>query len=180
MNFVKHAAGLTAALLVGLCAASASAANLNYTLYDTAFDDGGTASGTFSVDDTTGAITAFDIVTTAGGVLPAFTYDTGNSLWYGNNVFTPNSFILVDFGFDRYINLGFVNPLTAGGIDPLAPEQANYTIGSWECDNCNNVRNVVSGFAAAPEPGAWALMLAGFAGLGAALRTKRKLQQITA
>ncbi|HUL35568.1 MAG TPA: PEP-CTERM sorting domain-containing protein [Candidatus Eisenbacteria bacterium] len=44
------------------------------------FSDGGAVSGTFTLDATTGAITAFDVATTAGSVLGAYTYDATNTV----------------------------------------------------------------------------------------------------
>ena len=43
------------------------------------FTDGGTLGGTFTLDATTGVVTAVNITTTAGSVLGAFTYTTLNT-----------------------------------------------------------------------------------------------------
>jgi hypothetical protein len=43
------------------------------------FTDGGTLGGTFTLDATTGVITAVNITTSAGSVLGAFTYTTSNT-----------------------------------------------------------------------------------------------------
>ena len=63
------------ALGVAAIAGPATASILNWNLENVLFDDGGQASGTFSVDTTTGAVTAFDITTTTGSILAGFHYD---------------------------------------------------------------------------------------------------------
>jgi hypothetical protein len=56
-----------------LMALPANAVTLNWTLSGVKFDDGGAASGTFSTDSTTGNVLGFNIVTTAGALIPGFT-----------------------------------------------------------------------------------------------------------
>jgi len=52
------------------------------------FTDGGTLGGTFTLDATTGVITAVNITTTAGSVLAGFNYTTSNTTaTYYNNAF---------------------------------------------------------------------------------------------
>jgi len=154
----------------------ANASIINWTLSGVAFNDGGTATGTFSTDSTTGNITAFDITTTTGTTLNGLQYDTTTSYLYGNNVFSSNSFLLITNLGDRYLNLTFVNPLTSLGIDALRTDVP--TLGSWECLNCTSERRIESGFAissAVPEPSTWAMMILGFAGVGfMAYRRKSK------
>jgi hypothetical protein len=180
MNLTKYVAAAAAALALGVSASSAGASIIDWTLSNLVFDDGGVATGTFSTDSTTGDVTAFDIVTTAGTTLPAFTYDSSTSFLFANNAFGPNSFILANADLTRYINLEFVNALTSTGVDQLILGQPygapGYLMaGSWDCDNCNSVRGAISGEAISgtPEPGAWALMLVGFGGLGVMLRASR-------
>lgn len=59
---------------------------------------------------------------------------------------------------------------------PLGPE-AYYGSGAWERYDDLELGVRISGDAvAAPEPAAWALMLTGFLGAGAALRSARRRQ----
>jgi hypothetical protein len=185
MKIIKQAACVAVAFSLGLGAASAHAANINWTLHDVVFDDGGVATGTFSTDSTTGDVTAFDVVTTTGTTMSAFTYDSGTSFLYANNYWAPFSFILADFAVDRYLEFQFTHTLSNSSLNALVvgpPTSNGYTAGpvhygfngSWDCGNCTPIRSAVSGFAAAPEPGAWALMIVGFAGLGGALRFSRR------
>ena len=169
-------AGAALALGMALAASSANAAILNWTLSGVTFDDGGTAFGNFSTDDSTGNLLAFDITTTAGSALGGFHYDATTSLKFGDNTFSPNSFVVVNNAFSSYFNFTFVNPLTSPGVDALVTG-FNSSTGSWECDNCGTVRSVTGGVATTggvPEPAAWAMMLAGFAGIGGVLRMRRR------
>jgi hypothetical protein len=171
--------GIAVATMFAL-ALPANASIINWTLSGVTFDDGGTASGTFATDSTTGDVTAFDITTTAGTTLNGSVYDVSTSFLYANNFFTANSFLLATTTpfATPYLELAFANPLTSTGVDALIPgDVANTTIGSWECNNCSPFRNVVSGEAVSgvPEPSTWAMMILGFAGIGfMAYRRKSK------
>ncbi len=52
------------------------ASTIVWTLDGVTFEDGGTASGTFATDSTTGAVTSFNIVTTFGTTLEGTTYNS--------------------------------------------------------------------------------------------------------
>jgi hypothetical protein len=162
--------GLAVAMMLTILAVPANASVINWTLSGVTFDDGGTASGTFSTDSNTGGVTAFDITTTGGSTLGGSVYDTTTSALFGNNFFSSNSFILATLnGSSPYINLVFVNPLTSTGVDVLVPgTSVGSVVGSWECNNCDPRRGVVGGEAvsAVPEPSTWAMLLLGFAGIG--------------
>jgi hypothetical protein len=71
------------ALLCVMCLAALPATLRADTLVDWTlsgnFTDGGTLSGTFTLDATTGVITAVNITTTAGSVLGGFNYTTSNT-----------------------------------------------------------------------------------------------------
>ncbi len=170
---------LTSAALSLTLAASANAADISWTLSNVVFDDGGTASGTFTTDSATGALTSYNIVTTVGNAFAGFAYNTSTSYKQGDNTWGPNSFWLRANDNSRYITLAFAHPLTGGPSDALMPGQlGGAAVGSWECTTCGSsgFRNVARGEAvsAAPEPAAWALMMTGIGGMGAALRTRRR------
>jgi hypothetical protein len=164
--------------VAALLAASASAipakaaTTLAWTLSGVTFDDGGTATGTFTTDSTNGNLLSYDLSTTAGTTLGAFHYDATTSKKYGDNNFGSNSFLVQTLNFHRYINLAFNNPLTGGGFDAI-------TIGqnSFECNNCTPDRYVTAGYATSvtasvPEPLSWALMVVGFGLVGVAARRR--------
>lgn len=162
----------TASLVSMASALPAHGATLAWTLSGVTFSDGGTASGTFSTDSTTGQLLSYNIATTAGTILGAFTYDASSSFKYGDNIFGPNSFIITNNSpfAQPYLMLSFVSPLTSGGTNALQAES------SYECMNCIPYRTVVSGFAttgAVPEPSAWALLILGFGAVGAGMRQRK-------
>jgi hypothetical protein len=159
------------ALAISIAASAPVLASvINWTLEGVTFDDGGTASGTFSTDSSTGDIVSYDITTTTGTAVLGAVYDPSNAPFVANNVSGPNSFRLVLGTGLQYLNLTFQNPLTSGGIDPIVigNYQASDTAQSWECNNCFPIRLVSAGEAsslATPEPSTWAMMLVGFAAL---------------
>jgi hypothetical protein len=163
------------ALGVAAVAGPATASILNWKLENVRFDDGGQMSGTFSVDTTDGAVTAFDITTTTGSILAGFHYDEATS-FAGGDLLSGNSFIIGDNDQNRYVLFDFANPLTSGGVDPLIPGSDGGS-GSYECNNCVLIRNVLAGgdatTIAVPESPTWAMLLVGFAGLGFAGRQIR-------
>jgi hypothetical protein len=163
------------------------ASTIVWTLSGVTFDDGGTASGTFATDSTTGAVTSFNIVTTGGTILDGTTYVPGNYVAL-DDFFWPNSFaIAADNALTLpFINLAFFNALNSSGTNPLQvsldllPEQV-----AFECsDNtCEVARFASAGSAigvveAIPEPSTWAMLIVGFAGLGF-LSYRRKKQGLS-
>lgn len=146
------------------------AAVIDWTLEGVTFDDGGTASGTFSINSSTGHLVSYDITTTAGSTLGGTVYDpsTAPSVGYGD--YGPNSFLLITAPGTTYITLEFLNPLTSGEIDPIVTGYDSTTnTGSYECNNCFPFRLVTAGEAISlpvPEAPTWTMMLVGFAGLG--------------
>jgi hypothetical protein len=173
MTFLLGAFALGVAAVAGPAAASI----LTWKLENVLFDDGGQMFGTFSVDTTVGAVTAFDITTTTGSILAGFHYD-GATGFVGGDLLSGKSFIVQDTNQDRYIQFDFANPLTSGGVNSLLPLDRPVGSGSFECNNCVVIRSVLVGgdatTIAVPEPATWTMMLIGFVGLGyTGARTKR-------
>jgi hypothetical protein len=158
---------ITAALAAAsIFATSAAVADVHWVVAGT-FDDGTTLSGYFNID-TYGYLGTYDLTTRAGPVLAASIYENDS---------TAQGVSSVDFQptYTQDLHLDFANPIgVAAPSDPLL-------ITSYECVNSygcagasgGDRRYLVSGFASAPEPAAWALMLVGVAGLGLSLRARR-------
>lgn len=173
-----RAAFLATVISVGAAFSSipANASTIDWQLSGVTFDDGGTASGTFSTNSTNGDVIAFDIVTTGGTTLGGTAYDsTASNTFSSNGIYSPNSFILSNFDTSTYVNFEFDNPLTGNGIDKLILSD-----GSYECNMCATVRDVVSGEAisdigTAPIPPSIAIFATGLGAIGLLeWRRKRK------
>jgi hypothetical protein len=155
------------AALLAVNAVPAEASVIDWTLQNVTFDDGGTASGTFSTDSTTGYVTDIDIITTPGTKLAGAAYDDSVEVY--NDFWPPNSFLLRNVAAFFDLELAFVDPLTTAGTDLLALQRASY-----ECRNCSPSRIIVSGEAvsAVPEPATLAILSTGLLFLGTAFRRK--------
>src|SRR5215472_12066032 len=127
MKVKKH---LTISLLVLPAAlvlsSAAQAGTLTWNLGGVTFNDGGTASGSFTVDSSTGGLLSYNIQTTTTSNMNGFDYDGIGDAFYCNNCFAANSFIIVNsvnFG-NPFLQLAFDNPLTNPVTDAL-------TLGGW-------------------------------------------------
>ena len=106
--------------IFGTCLASpANAATIVWTLEDFAFGDGGTVSGSFSTDSTTGLVTSFDITTSHpdyGGF--GFVYDSSMHTDTLNP--TTYGFQIIDDSIPSvYLQLSFKLPFTTPSTDYL-------------------------------------------------------------
>jgi len=168
---MKLISGCAALALAAFTTAGVNAAQVDYSLSNVVFDDGTTATGGFSIDDTSGNLLSFDISTQAG-VLPGAHYLTGDAGL--RDVFGQNQYLFAKYNgnfYYQYLVFQFASPLTSG-----VNTMSGYY--NYECDNCTTVRFIVSGAAvsgAVPEPASWALMLGGFGLVGGALRSRRKV-----
>lgn len=161
-----------------LLAGMASAGPVTWSLVNTNFDDGGTASGFFVFDADTNTILNWNLNTTAGSVLGDFQYipsDSSAGVFSGVFEFWSNQLYPGCCGFleNRYLMLGVDSPLTnAGGTVNLTPGQLGQ-LGGAECLNCDPYRLITTGSVtssgpAMPEPRSLYLLVLGCAVLAAA------------
>ncbi|HEY7900156.1 MAG TPA: PEPxxWA-CTERM sorting domain-containing protein [Caulobacteraceae bacterium] len=176
MKSLIKGAALVAAMGVAALASAPSQALANVTWAVHAFfDDKTTLTGTFTVN-VYGFLQAANLTTETNGVFNTFTYTMADSYAASDGVDSPS---YVDFqpGYQSDLHIVFANPLTIGAPNnPIEVFGTSFECqGSFSCfdQGGGNTRFIAEGFAVAPEPGEWALMLAGFAGVGAALRRRR-------
>lgn len=152
---------ITAVVLV---CTSYAAADVLWTLNNVTFADGGTATGSFTLDPG-GNFTVWNIVISGGNTaaFPPITYSMGEPKFN-----TPGYVAFADTPFDRYTLLFFAGPLSnAGGIVPLTA--------GLDCNNgpCRvEATGQLDGVLIVPEPGALMLFGSGLVGLGVLLRRK--------
>ena len=158
--------------------APATAASINWTLEEVVFNDGGSAFGTFVTDSTSGGLLSYDITTTEGNKLGGFHYDGIGDQFLAMNMFNanPNSFILIstDPFMVPYLNLSFLSGFTSAGTNFI--DTSGQFGGSWECNNCRDIRLITAGYAtsvsAVPEPETYALLLSGLGLMGFVARRR--------
>lgn len=167
-----------AVLSLSMSAGSASAANLNWTLNNVAFSDGGTATGSFNYDADTSTYGAFSINVQGGSILTPFTYDNSTS-FIDSGIFTDNDVRFTKNDYSRFFELEFFDSLTnAGGTVPLVRlfKSDSGGLGSFECksDTCTSFRDLTGTVTARPIPVPGAVF--GIIVAGGALIAKQRKQ----
>jgi hypothetical protein len=156
---------LATAALLGT--ATDSKANVTW-LVNGVFDDTGTLSGEFTIDQYGFLLNNFNLQTTSGTLLPGFDYNSSDS-YYSNGTF----YVDAQPGYQADLHLQFTDSLDVASLNN--PIMGGAPGPSWECQgsfSCfvpsgGETRYLASGVASAvPEPATWAMMLVGFAGLG--------------
>jgi hypothetical protein len=168
------AAGVVAGLL---SATSAARADVLYGLGGVSFDDGGAASGVFDLNVANNPGAPQDVITTAGTVF-------GSSTYNGNPATSKPDGSTLEFfttGYEIELVLVFADPLsgTTPEFNPLVLGGASYEVCSYDCVwgdvsvTSGTTRDIVSGYAQAPEPASLAMLGVALLGLGAARRRAR-------
>ncbi len=149
---------LPAVALLALCLSTTASADVTWTLNDVVFNDGGQATGSFTLDSS-GDPVAWSISLSGGNTAeyPDITLTTGDPTDFAS----ASSHEFANVGFTRYFFLVTVSPLTnAGGTVDLDP--AN----TIDCNNgpCRVMSSAGSlSSVTAPEP-----VAAGLIGIGLA------------
>ena len=169
---------------VGAPSTPAMALPTTWILQNAVFEDGGTASGEFTINVYGYLSEPTHIDTTAGTLLGAHTYTLSDP-----SSIVPNSppAFGVDFfscNYDLDLHLVFQNSLEGSGVNPLVLANS-YECLSFTCPGPDtglgaNTRFFVSGYAIpAPEPGTLGLMMGalGVFGAVAARRVSRRRTQ---
>jgi hypothetical protein len=189
-NLLKVAASTAAvAGAVASLGFATSASATVYNLTNVRLSDGTTVSGSFTTTPS-GYVSSdpsgFN-VTTLTGALSGYNYTPSINPSYtpGGTSITFNR--AAYFGF---LTLTFLNPLTGSGSDPIIGGIGgpSYECDTWSCPSpSSDVRYVITSrdfpapaIVAVPEPATWAMMLLGFGGLGAAMRSRRNRAVATA
>ncbi|MGH7023552.1 MAG: PEPxxWA-CTERM sorting domain-containing protein [Caulobacteraceae bacterium] len=154
-----------AAALTLICS-KGEAATILWTLEDVNMTLGTSLEGTFTTDSATGHLTAYDIHVQGGSQSGYLFQDTISEDYIASD--GPQNYEIENTG-DGYITLSFMNSLTSG------LSKVNISSSSFYCQACGDYSvSGASGFVAVPEPATWAIVLLGFAGVGAAARRWRR------
>jgi hypothetical protein len=172
---------LAAALVSGAGCGAAFALPTTWVLENGTFDDGGNASGEFTIDIYDYLTTPISITTTAGSLLGGYYYtpiDPSNIVpstppAYGVDFFSPN--------YDLELQLVFEYPLSSTGTDPLVLSDS-FECAAYSCPGPDtgapgaDTRYFTSGdIVAAPEPASLSMLVAGIGALFFMLRRRRRI-----
>jgi hypothetical protein len=143
------------------------------------FQDGGTASGSLTLDTTSDTVLAVNITTTSGSILSGTAYSSSGFEYFNgvdSFIFRTNSAPVLP-RYEIYFS-------TSGPLSLTSPNSLHIFGGTYEqlCDIGGGClpRLFLTGsldpvVAAVPEPSTWAMLLLGFAGIGfMAYRRKSK------
>ena len=170
---------LAALLLLCLGAPTSAKADVVWTI-NGSFDDGGTLSGTFTIN-VYGYLSSWDLTTQTVGPFGGFEYKPGNS-------YISNGALYADFqpGYVRDLHLAFSTNLDVASADnPIiggSPGPSYECVGSYSCyvPLGGKTRYIAEGeaIAAVPEPSTWAMLILGFLGIGG-LTYRRKSSSVS-
>jgi hypothetical protein len=166
------AAGALALCLTAGGAAGAATMLETITFTDGTFADGGTFSGSETVNPATDTTATWDITTTSGTTRSGFEYTNANSMSESGAIFDA-----AVGGNQDVLTLSFIGPELGPGT--LSGEEYS-TNSPFATSPMNDARDITGGdytvsFAVtgSPEPASWALMILGIGMTGAQFRRRR-------
>jgi len=179
----RHVSKLALTVFAVLAAGAVSSAKadtyLDYTV-NGIYDSTGTVTGTFDVDATTDVVTAVDLTVTPAGGVAAATFTNAAQFVY--SLYSAPSFY--NFAsYDAFQTFGGAGYGFFLGFDKDGGALASTGFGSSEIYELfaspqypisGTITEGAATVSAAPEPSAWALMIAGVAGIGCRLRYRRR------
>jgi len=161
-----------------LCVQCTSAGMIRWNYQDVKFDDGGTASGSFSYDADTGVYSSISISTTPGSRFPGSSYITYDPMLSSPTQLWAFSPAPIPFSGLAVFDSVFSSPLTdAGGTIALVP--GNPVVGSEEAisdagfSHITGIRTATGFVTSTPEPSTAVLIAMGLVAVGA--RSRKQL-----
>lgn len=175
MRKLVAAAALSAVSAIAM--ATPASAAVVFSLDNVKLVDGGTLTGSFTTSDDLSVLEDFSITSAGGngwpyGVFTGTTYTMADAI---NPVFwTSAQGISAKFAGGSQLNIFFSSALTAAGamLDQTTSETQKLAGSRWLTEGGVSA---VAGAGGVPEPATWAMMIAGFGLVGAAMR-RRKAQ----
>ena len=175
MNDLFRSAMLAAVAGTLVVLGAPNALATTYYLQNVEFADGTFATGSFSTN-VSGYVNGYDIVTRTGTITG---YDYTDTI---NVTYNPGDATIVFYhatpSYDGYLSLTGVSAIDSGATDSLATGGASYECSSYACPS-GTARIITSGSLTTvppvPEPASWALMITGFALIGAAARHRARV-----
>ncbi|WP_254620996.1 PEPxxWA-CTERM sorting domain-containing protein [Sphingomonas sp. CL5.1] len=172
MRKLVAAAALSAVSAIAM--ATPASAAIVFNLDNVKLVDGGTLTGSFTTSDDLSALEDFSITSAGGngwpyGTFAGTTYTMANAI---SPVFwTFAQGISANFA-GAQLNIFFSSPLTATGatLNQTSSETQTLAGSRWLTDGSVSA---VAGGGSVPEPATWAMMIAGFGVVGAAMRRRK-------
>ena len=161
------------ALVLALGAVEARADHV-FTLSGVTFDDGGTATGTFTTNDALNSLVSYDI-TTSGGTLAGFEYTPGTTISFSS---LPTILVLETSSLDHLIELTFTGLTVAGAPIKIGEFDSFEQVPGGA--HRQALAGSVVGATAVPEPTSFVTLGTGVAGLAVAGAYRRRLCRKTA
>jgi len=148
---------------------------------------GGSLYGLPGPSPVSAAITINGVTESFFGSYYAEAYDSPAYLFVGTQEYSNDKNLYINNGVSSEANAGGYQPsldvtipLTTLNLDGglFRIDEYNYNLGSYDHYAEGDLHNIKFQISAVPEPATWAMMLAGFFGLGATIRANHRYPQV--